>query len=275
MGKTSIDSSKPTTTKLSVGDEEMKREKRRAANRRSALKSRYRETVMLEELQRNTQELSVQNSTLRQENETLRSLATTIRRVQSEAQQAAQMVRNEILLQPWMRSVRVPVWFSPLFFLCFITEVLIDACRSKHKHVSTSIATPWNFLWATVKCNQCCTATTSSAANANRGFGPASTVDVGPKKKLHVITITIISKFSQSWLRSFLNSFFSRVFLVWIEKIKEVNLHYIIRIRYKLAYTYLVECLELPSDFSHHGPSLCEYRRFAAKRTNVWPQHDP
>lgn len=94
MGKTSTDSSKPTITKLSVGDEETKREKRRAANRRSALKSRYRETVMLEELQRSTEELSVQNSTLRQDNESLRSLATTIRRVQSEAQQAAQIVRN-------------------------------------------------------------------------------------------------------------------------------------------------------------------------------------
>lgn len=96
MGKTNTDSSKPTMTKASVGDEEVKREKRRAANRRSALKSRYRETVMLEELQRNSQELSVQNSTLRQENETLRSLSTTIR---SEAQKAAQMVRNGIVLQ--------------------------------------------------------------------------------------------------------------------------------------------------------------------------------
>jgi hypothetical protein len=145
MGKTSTDSSKPTMAKLSVGDEEMKREKRRAANRRSALKSRYRETVMLEELQRNTQELSVQNSSLRQENETLKSLSATIRRVQSEAQQAAQIVRNEILLQP----CEVYKFLSdshPLLLLCFFTEVLIDACRSKHKHVSTSIATPWNVL---------------------------------------------------------------------------------------------------------------------------------
>lgn len=70
----------------------MKREKRRAANRRSALKSRYREMVMLEELQRNTSELSVQNATLRQDNESLRSLVTTIRKAQSEAQQAAQIV---------------------------------------------------------------------------------------------------------------------------------------------------------------------------------------
>jgi hypothetical protein len=101
MGKTSTDSSKPTITKLGVDDEEMKREKRRAANRRSALKSRYRETVMLEELQRNTSELSVQNATLRQENESLRSLATRIR---SETQKAAQMVRNRIVLHP-MRSV--------------------------------------------------------------------------------------------------------------------------------------------------------------------------
>jgi hypothetical protein len=81
-------------TKSSDGDEEMKREKRRAANRRSALKSRYREMVMLEELQRNTSELSVQNATLRQENESLRSLVTTIRKTQSEAQQAAQIVSS-------------------------------------------------------------------------------------------------------------------------------------------------------------------------------------
>jgi hypothetical protein len=99
MGKTSKDSSKPAMTKSSVGDEE-KREKRRAANRRSALKSRYRETVMLEELQRNTRELSVQNDTLRQENESLRSLAARIRKVQSEAQQAAQIVSS--LCREWI-----------------------------------------------------------------------------------------------------------------------------------------------------------------------------
>ena len=95
MGKTHADSSKPTMTKLSVGDDETKREKRRAANRRSALKSRYRETVMLEELQRNSEELAHQNSELRQENETLRSLSTRIR---SEAQKAAQMVRNGVAI---------------------------------------------------------------------------------------------------------------------------------------------------------------------------------
>jgi hypothetical protein len=104
MGKTSKVSSKPAMTKSSaitkssVGDEEIKREKRRVANRRSALKSRYRETVMLEELQRNTSELSVQNATLRQENESLRSLAATIRKVQSEAQQTAQIVSVFLLV---------------------------------------------------------------------------------------------------------------------------------------------------------------------------------
>lgn len=74
-------------SKPGVGDEEMKREKRREANRRSARKSRYREIVMLEELQRSSRDLSTKNSSLLQENESLRSLTTSVRRYMVEAQQ--------------------------------------------------------------------------------------------------------------------------------------------------------------------------------------------
>jgi hypothetical protein len=154
MGKTSKESSNPAMAKSIVDDEEMKREKRRAANRRSALKSRYREMVMLEELQRNTRELSVHNAALRQENESLRSLATTIRKVQSEAHQLAQFVSSSFVLARGSFFIdynRLILTF--VFCFCFISEVLNDACRSKHKHASTSVAAPWNFLSAAVECN--------------------------------------------------------------------------------------------------------------------------
>ena len=52
--------------------EENKKEKRREANRLSAKKARYREGVMIDELQRNCMDLGEQNAFLRSSNDTLR-----------------------------------------------------------------------------------------------------------------------------------------------------------------------------------------------------------
>lgn len=45
-----------------------RKERRRAANRRSAQKSRYRETILMDELQRTVNDLTQKNELLRQEN---------------------------------------------------------------------------------------------------------------------------------------------------------------------------------------------------------------
>jgi hypothetical protein len=64
----------PTTTMTQnksraprAGEVERK-ERRRAANRRSAQKSRYRETILMDELQRTVNDLTQKNELLRQEN---------------------------------------------------------------------------------------------------------------------------------------------------------------------------------------------------------------
>ena len=94
MGKAAQGSVSTLKLKSEGHDDEIKREKRRAANRRSARKSRYRELVMLDELQRNAGGLSAQNSALRQENESLRNLISTMRKFKKEEQKAASAVRE-------------------------------------------------------------------------------------------------------------------------------------------------------------------------------------
>ena len=58
---------------------EERKEKRRAANRKSARKSRYRETVMLDELQRHSRELSERNNTLKESNKNIRQAIVAIK----------------------------------------------------------------------------------------------------------------------------------------------------------------------------------------------------
>jgi bZIP transcription factor len=87
--------------KLSPGvgkEEDEKKEKRREANRRSAKKSRYREGVMLEELQRKCRELGERNRVLRSHNGALRETieyfkVSSLHRVSSFQNN---MVRNDL-----------------------------------------------------------------------------------------------------------------------------------------------------------------------------------
>lgn len=55
-------------------DDDDKKEKRREANRRSAKKSRYREGVMVDELQRQCREFGEHNAVLRGSNDALRKM---------------------------------------------------------------------------------------------------------------------------------------------------------------------------------------------------------
>ncbi len=76
----------------SKNDEEAKRERRRAANRRSARKSRYREMVMLEELQKSVHELTVKNNALRQENDALRRGISAVKNFRQEQKLPSSLV---------------------------------------------------------------------------------------------------------------------------------------------------------------------------------------
>lgn len=68
------DDSKGGTTESSRQDsDEEKRERRLAANRRSALKSRYRKMVLLDELQKTESELKAKNESIRRENMVIRA----------------------------------------------------------------------------------------------------------------------------------------------------------------------------------------------------------
>ena len=80
------------STRIADDNEGLKREKRRASNRRSARKSRYREVVMMEELQENAQRLTTQNCALKKENESIRGLIATFQQFENEAKQAAETV---------------------------------------------------------------------------------------------------------------------------------------------------------------------------------------
>lgn len=89
-------SSKPNSTTMTTNTgshEKMmceKREKRRASNRQSARKSRYREAVMVETLNDHSRELNKRNTALRHENESLRSLITSLKRqIQQQQDQMA------------------------------------------------------------------------------------------------------------------------------------------------------------------------------------------
>jgi hypothetical protein len=90
MGRTTNESVASMQPGKSEGED--RREKRRAANRRSAQKSRYREMIMLDELQRNTRDMSLKNSALKQKNESLRNMILTIKKVKAEQQQVAGVV---------------------------------------------------------------------------------------------------------------------------------------------------------------------------------------
>lgn len=60
------------TSKSPRASEEERKERRRAANRRSAQKSRYREMVLMDELQKTVSELTKRNAVLKDENEAFR-----------------------------------------------------------------------------------------------------------------------------------------------------------------------------------------------------------
>lgn len=61
-----------TRSKGPCASDDERKERRRAANRRSARKSRYRETVVLDELQKTVAQLAKQNESLRADNEAFR-----------------------------------------------------------------------------------------------------------------------------------------------------------------------------------------------------------
>ena len=69
----------PSKADVVVDEIELKKEKRRAANRKSARKSRYRENVMIDELQRNSQELAARKLELEESNATLRKAIASIK----------------------------------------------------------------------------------------------------------------------------------------------------------------------------------------------------
>jgi len=93
MGKTN-------DTAMTKVTENERREKRRAANRKSARKSRYREMVMLDELQRSTRDLTAKNSALVQENQSLKGLIALLKNRYAMAPMAARVVSFLSLRKP-------------------------------------------------------------------------------------------------------------------------------------------------------------------------------
>ena len=69
---------KPSPSSDEERAKKRRRERRLAANRLSALKSRYRKSVMLEELQKTKNSSSQKNEALRKENEFIRSQVNAI-----------------------------------------------------------------------------------------------------------------------------------------------------------------------------------------------------
>ena len=98
-----------TTTHQPKGEkmDETKREKRRAANRRSARKSRYREMVMLEELQRHSQSLTDRNSMLKMQNGELRELIRMLQH--SKARQEIRATTPGVSQTKYISEVRAHV----------------------------------------------------------------------------------------------------------------------------------------------------------------------
>jgi bZIP transcription factor len=68
----STDTINMTRSKGPCASDDERKERRRAANRRSARKSRFRETVVMEELQKTVAQLAKQNESLRADNEAFR-----------------------------------------------------------------------------------------------------------------------------------------------------------------------------------------------------------
>mmetsp|Transcript_18385 Transcript_18385/g.31359 ORF Transcript_18385/g.31359 Transcript_18385/m.31359 type:complete len:87 (-) Transcript_18385:1777-2037(-) len=80
-----------TSKSPSASDEERK-ERRRAANRRSAQKSRYREMVLMDELQKTVAELTKRNAMLKEENEAFRRDLVLLKGVMEERKMRQSMV---------------------------------------------------------------------------------------------------------------------------------------------------------------------------------------
>mmetsp|Transcript_12662 Transcript_12662/g.29391 ORF Transcript_12662/g.29391 Transcript_12662/m.29391 type:complete len:178 (-) Transcript_12662:1440-1973(-) len=83
-----------------ASDEERK-ERRRAANRRSAQKSRYREMVLMDELQKTVSELTKRNAMLREENEAFRRDVAVLKGVVQQRE-----LRQEVVSRPWLMMAR-------------------------------------------------------------------------------------------------------------------------------------------------------------------------
>lgn len=68
-----------TSTKSRIVSEKERKERRRASNRRSARKSRYRENVLVDELHKTMASLKTCNETLKAENESFRKHVALLR----------------------------------------------------------------------------------------------------------------------------------------------------------------------------------------------------
>eukprot|EP00541_Cyclophora_tenuis_P002747 CAMPEP_0116553744 /NCGR_PEP_ID=MMETSP0397-20121206/7213_1 /TAXON_ID=216820 /ORGANISM="Cyclophora tenuis, Strain ECT3854" /LENGTH=112 /DNA_ID=CAMNT_0004078841 /DNA_START=892 /DNA_END=1230 /DNA_ORIENTATION=+ len=87
-----------TSKSPSASDEERK-ERRRAANRRSAQKSRYREMVLMDELQKTVAELTKRNAMLKEENEAFRRDLVLLKGVMEERKMRQSMEQTSPLCQ--------------------------------------------------------------------------------------------------------------------------------------------------------------------------------
>jgi predicted RNase H-like nuclease (RuvC/YqgF family) len=67
-----------TRTNAPRASETERKERRRAANRKSARKSRFRENVLMDELQKTVNDLGKHNQTLKSENDTFKEEITAL-----------------------------------------------------------------------------------------------------------------------------------------------------------------------------------------------------
>lgn len=98
-----------TRSKGPCASDDERKERRRAANRRSARKSRYRETVVLDELQKTVAQLAKQNESLRADNEACRRDVLVLQSlIANRKTQQLEMVSSKWLLRGTSTFVLVP-----------------------------------------------------------------------------------------------------------------------------------------------------------------------
>ena len=84
IGKSSI----KKASRAPCANEEERRERRRAANRRSAQKSRYREMILMDELQKTVSELTRRNAQLRESNSSFRGDVMVLKKLLERREEA-------------------------------------------------------------------------------------------------------------------------------------------------------------------------------------------